>query len=496
MRATNTLRNGLLAVLFAIPFAVAAVADAVDDDNAAVEAYEREDFEAAEALFRSALADGDLDDESRLAARGNLGILLNRLERWEDAIPEFGLALQESPDLFLALQGRGVAFSRSGRAAEALADFEAALSVQPGDAVILNERGLALTLLDRHAEAAEAFEQALQSDGRFAAARVNLRAAYVALGQEDRLHELDAADAVERGKQYRLRNQIDLALAEFGKAANLDPANADALFERGRILIDRREYEAAIADYDVVLRLRPEDGPAHYNRGLAQEAMGRFAEAVADDIADVVLRPGLLDTYSRRASTLARARDYNAAVEDFTFILIRESFQVASLRGRGYASFFLGDFSQTANDFGVAVRDTTQSPSSRLYSALWSYVGSARAGRDGVATLGEQVDGISSSHNRFRIAPVDVLADVWPGPVAAFYLGSITSEDLMTFAVESADQSSAERLAEITFYLGEFYLERGDIAAARAQFEKTLATGVTSYVEYDGAAAELARVGP
>ena len=306
----------------------------------------------------------------------------------------------------------------------------------------------------------------------------------------------DAQEAVAHGKGHLIRGETDLALAAFNEASDLDPGNADARFERGRIYINQRQYEDAIADYDVVLGLQPDNGPAYFNRGLAHEFLGLLAEAVADYTADIAIRPNNRDTYYRRGRISARGKDFAAAAADYSIILEIQAFDVPALRGRGYASFNLGDFALTEHDFGLAVRDSMSSPEARLFAAIWSFAAAVRQGKDGGGALEEMILGISEDHNRFRAEPVDVLADVWPGPVAALYLGRIGTEELMAHAVDTESQSRTERLAEITFYLGEFYLARGDGGAARAQFEQTIVTGVTNYVEFDGAVAELARIGP
>ena len=333
----------------------------------------------------------------------------------------------------------------------------------------------------------------LNSLSRLALDRDNLTKAFVVPGWQDPLAELDAGEAVVLGKGHVIRGE--LALAAIGEAADFDPANPDERFERGRVYIDQGEYEAAIAEYDVVLGLQPYNGPAYYNRGLAYENLDRFAEAILDYTADISLRPDNLDTYFRRARSSTQAKDFAAAVADYTFVIDRQVLNVPALRGRGYASFCVGDFAMTEGDFGVAVRDTTLSPASRVFAALWSYLGTVRQGGEGAAALRATLDTVAEDYNRLGPEPVDLFADVWPGPVAALYLGLLDPDDLLANAVDTETQTRNERLVEISFYLGEFYLAQGDAAAARAQFERALATGVTNYVEYDGAAAELVRLG-
>ena len=202
-----------------------------------------------------------------------------------------------------------------------------------------------------------------------------------------------------------------------------------------------------------------------------------------------------MDAYSRRARGYAKLMDYPAAVADYTVILDREAFNTTALRSRGYAAFFLGRFDLTHRDHALAVLDEQASDATRTFSAIWSYLGASHLGLDASTELAANMEEIAVSTNRFNGAPANLLADVWPGPVAALFLGLIGPDDLRGHAVASEFQTREERLAEVTFYLGQYFLARGDVAKARDYFQQTLATGVTNYFEYGGAVAELGRMG-
>ncbi len=472
-----------------------AAADALDDLDAAITAFQRNDLQGALDLLEKAVASGELEASVLAGAHNNRGIILAVMERHEDAIGAFSRALEVSPELPQAFRGRAVALNQLGRFAEAIPDFDVALADRPDDPFILNERGLALVGIGNHASAATDFEAAIDLDPGFLVARENLLAALRASGQADRIAAVEAGEAVADGQtEYGLAN-FEQALAYFSQALDLDPGNTGALFERGRTFISLGRFEDAVAEYDALIAVETDNPTAFFNRALAYENLDNFAAAVADYTSSIALDPANLDAYSRRARGHAKLMEYEAAVADYTAILEQEAFNTPALRSRGYAAFFLGRFDLTNRDHALAVLDEQASDATRMFNAIWSYLAASHLGVDAATELAANMEEISTSSNRFNAAPANLLADVWPGPVAALFLGLIGPDELRAHGVASEVQTREERLAEVTFYLGQYFLARGDVAQARDHFQQTLATGVTNYFEYTGAVAELARLG-
>jgi tetratricopeptide (TPR) repeat protein len=471
-----------------------AAADALDDLAAAITAFQRNDLQGALDLLEKAVASGELEAAVLAGAHNNRGIVLGVMERHEEAIGAFSQALEVSPELPQAFRGRAVALNQLGRFAEAIPDFDVALSDRPEDPFILNERGLAYVGIGNHASAATDFEAAIDLDPGFLVARENLLTALRASGQRDRIAAVEAGEAVADGKtQYGLAN-FEKAMAYFSQALDLDPGNAGALFERGRTFISLGLFEEAVAEFDVLIAVETDNPTAFFNRALAYENLDNFAAAVADYTSSITLDPANLDAYSRRARGFAKLMQYEAAVADYTVILDQKAFNTPALRSRGYAAFFLGSFELSNRDHALAVLDERASDATRMFNAIWSYLAASHLGLDASTELALNMEEISISTNRFIAAQVDVFS-VWPGPVAALYMGLITPDDLRAHGVATDSQTLEERLAEVTFYLGQYFLAQGDVAQARDYFQQTLATGVTNYFEYSGAVAELVRLG-
>ena len=83
----------LLAASLSSAAVAPAFADAMDDLDAAVNAFRGGDNERALALMDGAIASGELEADDLARAYSNRGIILNAMERREDAAASFSRAI-------------------------------------------------------------------------------------------------------------------------------------------------------------------------------------------------------------------------------------------------------------------------------------------------------------------------------------------------------------------------------------------------------------------
>jgi len=83
----------------------------------------------------------------------------------------------------------------------------------------------------------------------------------------------------------------------------------------------------------------------------------------------------------------------------------------------------------------------------------------------------------------------------WPGPVIDLYLGKATTQSLLDAAKDPKPAKATEHRSEALFYLGQQALITGKPAEARRWFQQVVEMGLVHSTEYNGAKAELARVG-
>ena len=204
-------------------------------------------------LIRGALA----QNEGKAIAHCNLGVVLQDLQRYEEALASFERALALRPDYPVALSNRGNALGRLGRIDEALASYDAALRLSPGYAEALCNRALAHQAGGQHELALDSFGAALAARHDYPEAMHGAAVSLLALGK--------AADALEG----------------FERALRLKPEYAEAWCGRAALLLRAQEFDEALSSFHDALAVRP--GYARAQLGVANtlRAMGQDEEAVA-----------------------------------------------------------------------------------------------------------------------------------------------------------------------------------------------------------------------
>jgi tetratricopeptide (TPR) repeat protein len=144
----------------------------------------------AEAVLRRAVAVRDT------TAEFNLGTVLARLDRWDEARVHFERALATDPFNANAMNNLAIGLDQRGQASTALPLFESAIAIEPGNAGFYTNYASALIGVRRLDEAIEALAVSIALDPRAPNAHNNLG---IALAQQSRL--ADASQAFERALQ-------------------------------------------------------------------------------------------------------------------------------------------------------------------------------------------------------------------------------------------------------------------------------------------------------
>jgi len=148
-----------------------------------------------------------------------------------------------------------------------------------------------------------------------------------------------------------------------------------------------------------------------------------------------------------------------------------------AFRSRGCAKFYLGRFPDAAADFQ---HDLSLSRSD-AHTVLWLHLAKNRAGQDDSQTFAQQAGQIDSSK--------------WPAPVVDLFLGRSTPEQTLAAAADPDSVKERGQHCEAEFFIGEYLLLGQDRSNARVHFRAARETCPHNFLEYDGAAAEMARLG-
>jgi lipoprotein NlpI len=83
----------------------------------------------------------------------------------------------------------------------------------------------------------------------------------------------------------------------------------------------------------------------------------------------------------------------------------------------------------------------------------------------------------------------------WPRPALALAHGLLTVEETLAEIDRKKGDDREMALAEGYFYIGQYYMTRGDRTQAAEYFRKVRKLGVTMYIEHIAAGAELTAMG-
>jgi tetratricopeptide (TPR) repeat protein len=168
-------------------------------------------------------------------AHYNLGVILSRQGKREEAIAHYAEAVRIKPDYLHAHNNLGIALGAAGQLEAAVEHFAQSLRISRDDPKALNNLGLVLVRLDRYPEAISALKRAVQVEPGSAEAHHNLG---LALAGSNRNPE-----AIEQF-QLALKTKPDFAFAQYNLGI--------ALAREGR-------FPEAHGHFREAVRLRPED---------------------------------------------------------------------------------------------------------------------------------------------------------------------------------------------------------------------------------------------
>ena len=352
---------------------------------------------------------------------------------------------------------RGVAYKAKGDLDHAIADYTEAIRRDPDHAAAYNSRGIAYKAKGDVDKAIADYDQAI------------------------RLNPNSAPAFNNRGYAYFGKSSYDRAVTDFDEAVKLDPQYALAYNNRGYAYFMQKNYDRAISDYDQAIRLDPlptvagvgGNGRSHVNifvnRGVAYALKGDFDHALSDYYEAIRIDPKYARAFGSRGHVFRHIGNYARAISDYSEALRLDPTDTGVYADRGFVHFLTADYPQATADLAQAIAGLPEP-----YPMLWRYLARARAGGDGTGEL-------ATAAGRLK-------TKAWPYPIVEFYLGKRSAEDM------AAAATGAEERCEAQFYLGEWRLVRGDRAKAKEALEAAKATCPASFYEYDGAAAELARI--
>ena len=215
----------------------------------------------------------------------NLGTLLGRHGRFDEAITQLQQSLEMGPDCVEAHNNLGLALAGLGRFDEAIAEHQKALEIKPDSAEAHDDLGRTLAGRGQVDEAIAHYRKALEIEPDFATAHNNL------------------------GLALAGRGQIDEAIAHYRKALKTEPNFAEAHNNFGVVLGQSGRFDEAVSHFRQALKIKPDYAEACNNLGNALAGQGKIAAAVVQSRAAVRLQPNELGFVNQLAWMLATYPD-------------------------------------------------------------------------------------------------------------------------------------------------------------------------------------------
>lgn len=244
------------------------------------------DFEALVALVPD---DGE--------AWTNLGVVLRRMSRHEEACAAHARAVAESPELANAWSNYGVSLRETGQTEQAAEAFDQAIALNPDDPDALNNRALLRAQRGQPEAALEDYRQAVALAPDRAVIQVNMVSALVTVGRFQEAVAL-GHNVVARaptlsfawnnlGLAYMRQGQLQAAEATLTQAAKLAPDSRDIGNNLGNLYATLHRLDDALAVFERLEALYPEDAEVlankanvHTRRAEGEEAEALFRRAV------------------------------------------------------------------------------------------------------------------------------------------------------------------------------------------------------------------------
>jgi tetratricopeptide (TPR) repeat protein len=248
-----------------------------------------------------------------------------------------------------------------------------------------------------------------------------------------------------------------------------------------------RLRDNAIADFTAALGIKADNAVVHIARGEVYDLNGQYDQAIADFDAALKVDKSPITLIQRAASQRAKG-DYDRAVADYDAALAIDS-KDSGLDGweilneRAYAQFLAARFDAAAADFEQALTIGATKHTSDVrwfpYQAAWLHVARARGGHDDSAELAGNA------------GKMDVKQ--WPGTLIAFFLGQVKADELA--APSSHGPMAHGRECNVSFFVGEHALIKGDKSEAAQQFQKAREACNLHTLPYLAAGIELKGLG-
>ena len=261
-----------------------------------------------------------------------------QVRHWRDSVSLFQHALAVDPRNFSMHFNLGVVLAKEDRVDEAISHYRRALQLNPRYARAHSNLGSALRKQEKLEEAIHHYREALRIKPDLADAHSNL------------------------GVALRSQGQLDAALVHYRKALLIDPDFADAHNNLANLLLSQGRTEQAVRHYRRVLRIEPDHADAHNNLGTASESQGDLAGALRHYRRAVELKPDYARAYYNLGAALALKGEFEEAIAHYQQALEHEPGFARAHNNLGVALALSGRLDEAVEHYQLATHLNPELP--------------------------------------------------------------------------------------------------------------------------------------
>ena len=269
--------------------------------------------------------------------------------------------LQQEPDNFAALNGRGFIALQQNRLQQSAADFQQSLAINAQQPFARKMLGIVLGAMGQFDASMQAFASALSLDAKDPEVYFNRANFLFQAGQAQKaLADLDAAVKlrgsylearsnranllVQLGDFVRAEKDLDylvgkvannpdiwvalgLAKNKLGKyreamqcnerALKLVPNHPDALLNSSSTAYDQGDFSAALVWAEKAIAATPNRSEVYFSKAQALKGLSFFDEALVPYSQAISLKPDYAEAWMGRGLTRARLHDLEGAIQDY-----------------------------------------------------------------------------------------------------------------------------------------------------------------------------------
>lgn len=265
-------------------------------------------FDEAERELRRAISLAGADARNLT----ELGKVLARADRLDEALETYDSAVRLDPDYWPAQFGLAVVRSRTGRWPEAWVSVRRAAALAPRNEMVQVFLGETLLRFGRYTEAERAFRAAL-------AAAPDAAPALRGLGivEQRSAQRQSARERWRRGLELERADRIEEALEAFEQAIALGPYNEEWRYHFGSLFVVHGSLAEVEAYYREAVAADPKPQTSYYFWGTALARAGRLEEALERLERALAVDPAHEASWVTRGDVLLARGDRSGAIESY-----------------------------------------------------------------------------------------------------------------------------------------------------------------------------------